>query len=166
MEPVVWTTLGTTCGRCHSRVGIPGRPPYVIPHGSAGWKKKVCISSTWPDQDSVPINAIGKPIERKANRAERISIWKCIRSLKPSNVELGFCLNWKNSHLIKALFECCCCGIDTKKGRSGLANWKYHHWSPATLSCVSTWFKCCQSAAANHYNQLDLTGWWLCVEES
>ena len=38
-EPVVWATLGTTCGRCHNWVGIPGRPPYVIPCGSAGWKK-------------------------------------------------------------------------------------------------------------------------------
>ena len=29
-----------TCGRCHNWVGIPGRPPHVIPRGSAGLKKK------------------------------------------------------------------------------------------------------------------------------
>ena len=29
-------TCGATCGRCHNCVGIPGRPPYVIPRGSAG----------------------------------------------------------------------------------------------------------------------------------
>ena len=40
MEPMVWTTLGTTCRRCHKWVGIPGRPPYVLPCGSAGWKRK------------------------------------------------------------------------------------------------------------------------------
>ena len=40
MEPVVLLTLGTTCGRCHNWVGIPGRPPwYVIPRGSAGFAK-------------------------------------------------------------------------------------------------------------------------------
>ena len=27
-----------TCRRCHNWVGIPGRPPYVTPCGSAGWK--------------------------------------------------------------------------------------------------------------------------------
>ena len=36
---MVWTTLGTSFGRCHNWVGIPGRPAYVIPRGSAGWKK-------------------------------------------------------------------------------------------------------------------------------
>ena len=41
-EPVVWTTLGTTWGRCHNWVGNPGRPPYAIPRGSAGLKKSLC----------------------------------------------------------------------------------------------------------------------------
>ena len=38
---MVWTTLGTTCGRCHNLVGIPGRSPYVTPRGSAGLKKGI-----------------------------------------------------------------------------------------------------------------------------
>ena len=33
-------TIDKKCGRCHNWVGIPGRPPYVIPRGSAGWNKK------------------------------------------------------------------------------------------------------------------------------
>ena len=35
---MVWSTLGTTCGRCHDLVGIPGRSSYGIPCGSPGWK--------------------------------------------------------------------------------------------------------------------------------
>ena len=30
-----------TCGRCHNWVGIPGRPPNVIPCGSAGSEKRL-----------------------------------------------------------------------------------------------------------------------------
>ena len=37
MEPVVWTTLGTTWGRCHNWVGFPGKTPYKILWRSAGW---------------------------------------------------------------------------------------------------------------------------------
>ena len=37
---MVWITHGTTCRRYHSWIGIPGRPPYVIPRGLAGLKKK------------------------------------------------------------------------------------------------------------------------------
>ena len=29
-----------TCGRSHNWIGIPGRPPCVIPRGPAGWQKK------------------------------------------------------------------------------------------------------------------------------
>ena len=35
-----WHSLGPTYGRCRNWVGISGRPPYVIPPGSAGWNKK------------------------------------------------------------------------------------------------------------------------------
>ena len=40
-EPVVLTTLGTTCGRYHNWVGIPARIPYVIPCWSVGWKRGI-----------------------------------------------------------------------------------------------------------------------------
>ena len=39
-EPLVWTTLGTTWGRCHNWVGVPGIPWYVTSRGSA-----VCFHS-------------------------------------------------------------------------------------------------------------------------
>ena len=57
MEPVVWTTLGTKCGRCHNWVGIPGRPPYVIPRWSAGWTKNMPHTATklfWSDLKIIP----------------------------------------------------------------------------------------------------------------
>ena len=41
MEPVVWSTLGTTCGRCQAGLDIPVDLPYVIPRGSAGLKKNL-----------------------------------------------------------------------------------------------------------------------------
>ena len=47
MRTDVWTTLDTTCGWCHNWVGIPSRPPYVNPRGSAGLKKMFI----WPPQD-------------------------------------------------------------------------------------------------------------------
>ena len=50
-EPVIWSTLGTTCGWCHNWVGNPGRPPYVIPRGSAGLKK-ICWANGLLSLDS------------------------------------------------------------------------------------------------------------------
>ena len=43
MEPVV----GTTCGRCHNRFVIPGRPPYVTTRVVSRMKKKSRSHQVW-----------------------------------------------------------------------------------------------------------------------
>ena len=72
-EPVVSTTLVTFCGRCHNWVGIPGRPPYVIPRGSAGWNKKkrhnvlcACFILTRYHRFTLEVNLgkLDKPVDR------------------------------------------------------------------------------------------------------
>ena len=82
-KPVVWTTLGTACRQCPNWVGISGRPLYVTPGGSAGWKKNpdsrvarvnnefmcFCYLTFWRSiTDLLPCMCLCSPTHRLAHR--------------------------------------------------------------------------------------------------
>ena len=75
-------------------VGNPGRPSFLIPHGSAGLKeKKVC--GLW------------------IQRLIHLEIPILVRLLKSSNVELGY-------YLYGTLFKCCLSDAVKPQGRLDL----------------------------------------------
>ena len=87
-------TLGTTCGRCHNWVGIPGRPPYVTPRGSAGWKNRyICAIlshiSIWFGVHLCNLQWVTLPsMHRPDEKGEKYPVWY-------------FCLVFKNLPWLK-----------------------------------------------------------------
>ena len=54
-EPVVWTTLGTTCGRCQAGLEIPVGLPMWSLVGQQDWKKRHLKRAGVPQEDLVAL---------------------------------------------------------------------------------------------------------------
>ena len=163
---MVWTALGTTCGRCQAWLKIPVDLPMWSLMGQQDWKKgmndeKCALTSRTllPPPTHLLLlllliflllssSLFHLAIERRPLMLTKqdfgmagkfVRAWKSI-IIVPEGSKSNPTINVHTMYIYVWLV-----------GRSGLSTWKYQflydNWSQAILSSVSTWMDDCSSVA-------------------
>ena len=111
--------IPATCGRRHNWVRIPGRSPYVIPRGSAGWNKMLNLA--------LPFNSpsqLRNPFSSSTRGQTSLASHQLVNMTEFDNiVRLSVCINpWKKM----------CFRLNLARTRCFLAHSQHllgHHWN-------------------------------------